>query len=58
MEAVEGFVKKRGCVFTRKEETQHLLRSYCVAGTFTNITSADPLALEGPFALKVIERMK
>lgn len=45
-------------MFIRKEEYQHLLRSYCVAGTFTNITSADPLALEGTFALKVIARMK
>ena len=41
----------------RKEETQHLLRSYCVAGIFTNISSSQPLALEGT-CLKVMVRME
>lgn len=51
-----AFVKKRGRVFFRKEE-KHLLRFYCAADTFANITSTQLLALEGTFALKVMVRM-
>lgn len=57
---LEFFLKKEektGCVLRRKEETQHLLRSYCVAGIFTNISSSQPLALEGT-CLKVMVRME